>query len=128
MRAILKNFFVYEVESCAWPLVDLYETSEDLVFEMDVPGIDPRNISLRIYEDLLMIEGVKPGTYEDPPFGGLKFLCVERGPKSFRRVVKIPIPVNTMAGKAAYANGVVTVTFPKLKGRVIKIAVERRGE
>lgn len=126
MRNVLKGLFFYESDTCQGPLVDLYETEENLVFEVDLPGIDPENVFIRVYEDLLIIEGVrKDSDYERTP-GGFKYLCMERSAKGFRRVLKIPVHVNTVAGKAFYENGVMTVKFPKLKGKLIKIKIEKK--
>ena len=124
MKTVLKNLFLYEVEVYSGLMIDLYETAEELVFEVDLPGIDPAKVSVRAYEDLLIIEGVRNDIDNT---AGLKYLCLERGMRLFRRVLKIPIPVNTMSGNAVYANGVMTIKFPKLKDRMIKIAVERAG-
>jgi len=124
MKTVPKGLFLYEVEAYSGLLIDLYETSEELVFEVDLPGIDPSHISVRAYEDLLIIEGVRNDLNKTT---ALKYLCLERGARLFRRVLKIPVPVNTMSGNAVYANGVMTIKFPKFKDRMIKIAVERRG-
>ncbi len=125
MKNVLKGLFYYEAETCTGPLIDIYETGDDLVFEVDLPGIDPTNLSIRVYEDLLIIEGIMTDTDNELPSGGLKYLCMERGLKEFRRVMKIPVHVNTVAGDAFYSNGVMTVKFPKLKGKLIKIKIER---
>lgn len=126
MKNVLKGLFYYDTEICTWPLIDIYETGDDLVFEVDLPGIDPTNLSIRVYEDLLIIEGIVTDTDNELPSDGLKYLCMERGIKEFRRVLKIPVQVNTEAGDAFYSNGVITVKFPKLKGKLIKIKIERR--
>lgn len=126
MKNVLKGLFYYDAETCTWPLIDIYETGDDLVFEVDLPGIDPTNLSIRVYEDLLIIEGIVTDTDDELPSGGLKYLCMERGIKEFRRVLKIPVHVNTVAGDAFYSNGVITVKFPKLKGKLIKIKIEKK--
>lgn len=121
-----RRMVFFEVEPSTGPLVDLSETQDELVFEIDLPGVEPEKISLRVYEDLLVVEGVRKGLRGTGGCGRMNFICLERECKSFRRVIRIPVPVNTMAGRAVYAHGVMTVTFPKLKGRVIRIPVERR--
>jgi HSP20 family molecular chaperone IbpA len=49
---------------------------------------------------------------------------MERKFSSFRRMLKIPTPVNTVAGKASYSEGVVILRFPKIRNKVIKIRIE----
>ncbi len=121
-----RTLFFYEVKSYKEPLIDLYETEDDLIFKIDIPGIDVRNIFLKVYEDLLIIEGLLLTIKEDCHEERLKYLCMERNLKTVRRVIRIPIPVNTVAGTAFYENGVVTIKFPKLKDKLIKIKIEKR--
>lgn len=116
--------FFSEVETCVWPLLDLYETVDYLVCEVDAPGVDPADISIQVYEDLLIIEGVR-AEHNSLCAQQLKYLCMERGVKTFRRVVKMPVSVNTVAGEAFYANGVITIRFPKLQGKLITIKIKR---
>jgi HSP20 family protein len=128
MNKVLKGLFFYEVEACRGPLVDLYETGDYLVCEVDLPGVDLSKLSIKVYEDLLLIEstGCTEGDDEMYP-GGFRYLCMERSLKAFRKVVKLPILVNTLAAAACYHDGVLTVSFPKLKGKVIRVEVERKG-
>jgi len=121
-----RSLFFYEVETYREPLIDLYETDDELIFKIDIPGIDISNISLKVYEDLLIIEGLWLAGKGEYFADGLKYLCMERNIKTVRRVLKIPIPVNTVGGTAFYENGVVTIKFPKLKDKLIKIKIERR--
>lgn len=128
MKKVLNGLFFYEVEACRGPLVDLYETGDELVCEVDLPGADLSKLTIRVYEDLLLIEssGNAEGDEEMCP-GGFRYLCMERSLKAFRRVVKLPVLVNTLAAVACYNDGVLTVKFPKLKGKVIRVTIERKG-
>jgi HSP20 family molecular chaperone IbpA len=121
-----RNLFFYEVKSYKEPLIDLYETEDELIFKIDIPGIDIRNISVKVYEDLLIVEGLLLVGKEECSEEGLKYLCMERNIKTVRRVIRIPIPVNTVAGTAFYENGVVTIKFPKLRDKLIKIKIEKK--
>lgn len=121
-----RNLFFYEVKTYKEPLIDLYETEDELIFKIDIPGIDIRNISIKVYEDLLIVEGLLVTDKEECSEEGLKYLCMERNLKTVRRVIRIPISVNTVAGAAFYENGVVTIKFPKLKDKLIKIKIEKR--
>ncbi len=129
MKKVLNGLFLYETEAaCAGPLTDLYETAEELVCEVDLPGADLSMISIKVYEDLLLIEssGNPEGDEEMYP-GGFKYFCMERSLKGFRRVLKLPILVNATAASASYGQGVLTIRFPKLKGKLIRIPIERKG-
>ena len=104
------------------PLLDLYETERDLVLEVDLPGINPEDVLIKVYEDIIIIEGIKKEIREEKMFN---YLCMERSFESFRRIVEIPVPVRTHEGKASYNDGVITLTFPKIRDRVIKIRIEK---
>ena len=128
MKKVLKGLFFYEVEACSGPLIDLYETGDEFVCEVDLPGADLSRLSIRVYEDLLLIESAGfPESDEEMFPGGFKYLCMERSPKGFRRVIKLPVLVNTLAAAASYSEGVLKVKFPKLRGKLIRVAIERKG-
>ncbi len=120
------NLLYFQREAaCSLPLMDVYETSEDIVLEMDLPGIDPKDVLIKVYEDVIIVEGVKREGHREKK---LRYICMERNFESFRRIIKVPVPVDAAAGKAWYDHGVITVTFPKLKERVIKISIENKEE
>lgn len=125
MKSILKGLFLYEVEASVGPAADIYETDTDLVYEIDLPGVDVAGVSVKVYEDLLIIESERVINDEQGSVE-LKYQCMERHTKGFRRIMKIPVYVNVMAGDAFYANGVLTIRFPKLNNRLLKINVEKR--
>lgn len=104
------------------PLVDLYETEDSLVMEIDIPGINPEDVLIKVYDDMVIIEGIKRGDYVEKR---LRYVCMERSFESFRRILKMPIPVNYAMCKALYNEGVVTITFPKIRDKVFKIKIEK---
>jgi len=128
MNQILKGLFFYEVQACSGPLIDVYETEDELVCEVDLPGADLSRLSIRVYEDLLLIESAGvPDSDEEMSPGGFKYICMERDLKGFRRVIKLPVLVNTLAAAASYGDGVLKVKFPKLGGKLIRVAIEKKG-
>jgi HSP20 family protein len=120
--SLRSGLYFHKETSGYLPLLDLYETDDSLILEMDLPGIDPEDVLIKVYEDLLIIEGIKRETPEEK---GFRYLCMERRFEGFRRMVKIPVAVNSIEGKASYSDGVIIVTFPKIKDRVIKIKIEK---
>ena len=119
---LLKEALYVHPETAGYqPSVDLYEADDSLVFEIDLPGIGPDDVLIKVYDDTVIIEGVKRERREGKR---LKYLCVERKFNSFRRILKIPVPVDSMAGKASYHEGVITLKFPKLRDQVVEIKIE----
>jgi HSP20 family protein len=125
MKSVQRRLSLYHAESAVWPLIDLYETASVLVFEIDLPGMEPEDISIIADGEVLIIEGVRNDSSND---ADLKYICMERGIRGFRRVIKIPVPVNASEGSAYYERGVVSIKFPKLERRAVAITVKRANE
>lgn len=108
------------------PLIDLYETEKYLVFEAELPGVDPEEVVLQVVEHFLIVEGKCPPSQREASGVTGTFLCMERQARTFRRILNIPIAVDITKGSATYRNGVVTIRFPKLKGKRITIPIEQK--
>lgn len=125
MKSVQKGLCLYHAESSAWPLIDLYETGSELVFEVDLPGIEPEDVSITAYADMLVIEGTK---HDDRSESDRHYICMERGIRRFRRVIKFPVHVNVSEGAAYYERGVIRIRFRKREPESIAIAVRRVNE
>lgn len=108
------------------PLMDLYETEKHLVFEVELPGVDPADVLLQVVEHFLIVEGKCPPSHQEGHKAQGTFLCMERQSRTFRRILNIPIAVDVTKAAASYRNGVVTIRFPKLKGKWITIPIEQK--
>lgn len=118
-----KNVLYLHTETAGYqPLVDTYEAGDCLIFEIEIPGINPEDMLIKVRDDIVIVEGVKRETR-----GGnrLRYLCMERKFAGFRRILEIPVSVDLMAGKAFCRDGVITLKFPKLRNKVIKIEIEK---
>jgi HSP20 family protein len=96
------------------PLVDIFETAENFVVEIELPGFLKEDITLSICCNMLIVEGVKR---KDKCCRDVNFICLERNFGRFCRAVEIPPTVDMGLVKARYAKGVLSVSFPKLKDR-----------
>jgi HSP20 family protein len=103
------------------PPMDIYETADMLVFDIDLPGMDLDDMSVKVYDDIIIIEGIRGNMSIE----NCRFLCMERTHETFRRMIKLPVRVNTMSAKAVYKDGVITLSFPKIKDRVFQIRIEK---
>jgi HSP20 family protein len=105
------------------PAVDIFETEHELVVKADLPEIDPRELDIRVENNILTIRGERKfesKVSED------KYLRVERAYGSFSRSFSLANTVNSEAIKAEYQNGVLTLTVPKreeAKPKQIKVNV-----
>jgi len=108
----------------AWaPAVDIYETEHELVVKADLPEIDPKDLDIRVENNILTIRGERKfekKVNED------NYLRVERTYGSFARSFTLANTVNSDAIKADYQNGVLTLNIPKreeAKPKQIKVNV-----
>jgi HSP20 family protein len=106
------------------PLVDVAETADAIMLKAEVPGLDAKDIELKIEGDTLSLRGEKKIEKEEK---GKSFHRVERTFGSFVRAFRLPTEVKADAVKAVCRNGVLEVTLPKAeaaKAREVKIDVK----
>ena len=105
------------------PAVDIFETEHELVVKADLPDIDPKDLDIRVENNILTIRGERKfekKVNED------NYLRVERAYGTFSRSFTLANTVNADAIKAEYQNGVLTLTIPKreeAKPKQIKVNV-----
>lgn len=105
------------------PAVDIAETEHELVVEADLPGVDPKDLDIRVENNVLTIRGERKfekKVNED------NYLRVERAYGSFTRSFSLSNTVNSEAIKADYQNGVLSLSIPKreeAKPKQIKVNV-----
>src|SRR6184192_582616 len=108
----------------AWaPAVDIYETEHELVVKADLPEVDPKDLDIRVENNLLTIRGERKF---EKKVNEENYLRVERSFGSFARSFTLANTVNTDAIKADYQNGVLTLTIPKreeAKPKQVKVNV-----
>jgi HSP20 family protein len=108
----------------AWaPAVDIYETEQELVVKADLPDVDPKDLDIRVENNLLTIRGERKF---EKKVNEENYLRVERSFGSFARSFTLANTVNPDAIKAEYQNGVLTLTIPKreeAKPKQIKVSV-----
>jgi HSP20 family protein len=101
-----------ENETNTWfPAADLYETEHDLVLRADLPGVDPKQVDLRVENNVLTIRGERP--FEGNKAKEENFHRVERLYGAFARSFTLSTAVDPDKIKANYKDGVLTITLPK---------------
>ncbi len=105
------------------PAVDVFETENDLVLRADVPGIDMKDIEVRMENGNLCLKGERKFNKESKENG---YHRVERSYGAFTRYFTLPETVDAEKVAADYKDGVLTVTLPKkevAKPRSIKVQI-----
>lgn len=92
------------------PLVDIFETAVNHVFEFELPGFDKKDLRLSVCCNTLLLEGVKRRDNRK----GCRFIRVERHFGHFSRMIEIPPSADIQGIKARYDKGTLSVTFPRL--------------
>jgi len=92
------------------PAVDMYQTDDDIVVKVAVPGIKPEDVQISITGDLLTIKGE---TKEETDNEEKSYHIRERRWGSFERTISLPTDVNSDKAQAEFENGVLKVTLPK---------------
>ena len=98
------------VASTWTPSVDIYENENELVLSAEAPGIEDKDIEIKIENNTLSIQGerkIEKETKEE------NYHRIERSYGSFYRSFTLPTNVNQDNIKAEYDNGVLRISMPK---------------
>jgi HSP20 family protein len=113
-----------EVSTRTWaPAVDIYETDGSLVVKTELPGVDPKEVEVRVEENTLYLKGERK--FEDETKKG-NYHRVERAYGTFMRSFALPGSVDADKVTAEYKDGLLTITLPKreeAKPKAVKINV-----
>jgi HSP20 family protein len=105
------------------PPVDMYQTKDDVVLTLEVPGVREKDVSVSITGDLLSVKGERQFENEVKEHD---LLHVERAYGRFERLIQLPMPVQADRVKATYRDGVLEIRLPKaeeVKPKEIKIDI-----
>jgi HSP20 family protein len=92
------------------PPLDMWETSSEVVYAFDLPGIPEEKISIEVADDTLTVSAERDKTQETSEDGFYRF---ERRHGTFARAVGLPQGVDQDRIAARYENGVLEVRVPK---------------
>ena len=108
------------------PPVDVYEDEHNIVLKMEVPGIDQKDIDLRVENNLMTVRGERKFEKDEKEEN---FQRVERRYGAFVRSFTLPNTVDTDNVNADYENGVLKITLAKkaeAKPKQIKVNIGQK--
>jgi HSP20 family protein len=112
--------------SGAWaPAVDIYEQDGNIVLKAELPGIDPKDVDVRVENNILTLRGERK---LDNEVKRESYHRVERSYGTFTRSFTLPNMIDTEKIKAEYKDGVLRMILPKkdeAKPKQIAINVTR---
>ncbi|HEY1834900.1 MAG TPA: Hsp20/alpha crystallin family protein [Solirubrobacteraceae bacterium] len=92
------------------PAVDLVEEDDRYVLSADVPGVDEKDVTVEVKDNVLSISGERTSEHEESRDG---YARVERASGSFRRTLRLPEGTDPAAIEASIEQGVLEVSIPK---------------
>lgn len=96
------------------PRADIHQTEDEILIQVEAPGLDEKNLSLHLADDHLIIEGVRHRPGHESPCRCLQ-MEIEFGP--FRRVLPLPPAAEIDAAhiEAHLDAGFLTIRVPRRK-------------
>jgi HSP20 family protein len=105
------------------PAVDVYEDEHQVTLKIEVPGIDEKDIDVRVEGNTLTVHGERKIEKEEKEEN---YRRVERQYGSFTRNFTLPTTVDSEKVSATYDQGVLKIALPKkaeAKPKQIKVNV-----
>lgn len=105
------------------PAVDVYEDEHKVTLKIEVPGIDEKDIDVRVENNTLTVTGERKIEKEEKEEN---YRRIERQYGSFTRTFTLPQTVDTDHVSASYEKGVLKINLPKkaeAKPKQIKVNV-----
>jgi HSP20 family protein len=107
------------------PAVDIYEHENNIVLKAELPGVDPKDVDIRLENNTLTVRGERK---LDSEVKKESYHRVERAYGTFTRSFTLPTVVNQASIKAEFKDGVLRLTLPKreeAKPKQIQISVAK---
>ena len=92
------------------PAVDVYEDPQKVVLKLEVPGIEEKDLDIRIENNTLTVKGERKFEKEEKEEN---FHRIERRYGSFYRAFTLPRTVDTESAQANYTAGVLKLELKK---------------
>jgi HSP20 family protein len=94
------------------PALDFVEKEKEYTVNMEIPGMDTKDIEVEIENNKLIVKGEKKSEIKEETDEG--HVC-ERQYGAFRREIVLPENCNEGKIDAIYKNGVLSLKLPKIK-------------
>jgi HSP20 family protein len=94
-----------------FPAVDVIEEENKVKFIADLPGLNEKDVTVEIQDDVLSIRGIRSTAKEERTDN---YIVCERSSGTFERRFRLDAGVKQKDIKADFENGVLTVTVPKV--------------
>ena len=106
------------------PVVDLYEDKDNVVVKAEIPGLEKKDVEVKLTDSRLTIRGEKK---KEEEVKEEDYSYSERSYGAFARVLQLPCQVKADKVKASFKNGVLEVKLPKseeAKDRSVNVKID----
>ena len=95
----------------AYPKVNVYEYDDKIGIVAEIPGLDKKNVSVEVEEDVLIISGDKHGFDSD----GGKCITRELKQSAFTRSFNLGEYLDGTKVSAKFKDGMLSISIPKIE-------------
>ncbi len=92
------------------PAVDIYEQEGNIVLKAELPGVDPKDVDVRVENNVLTLRGERKF---DNEVKRESYHRIERSYGTFTRSFTLPNMIDTDKIKAEYKEGVLRMSLPQ---------------
>ncbi|HEW93009.1 MAG TPA: Hsp20/alpha crystallin family protein [Thermotogaceae bacterium] len=106
------------------PAVDVYETDNSINLDIELPGLDKKDVKVKVEGNVLTISGEKKTEHEKKD---RNYRVIERSYGKFERSFMLPDIVDTNKIKAKFEKGILKIELPKkeeAKEKVVDVEIE----
>ena len=102
-----------------YPPLDVYECSDELCIEIEIPGVSQEEVNVEVIGRTLVISGMKRDTLANR---GVRYIRMERGLGRFRRELDIPEIFDLEKVDARYSDGILKIRIARSddKAKLVK--------
>lgn len=103
--------------------LEMYEEGEDLIVNLDAPGVDPKDVEIRVFSDRVDIKATSGSEESMEDSRNRTYHCSKRCSR-FSYSVALPVAVDADRAEARFENGVISLKLGKQQeegGRLLKL-------
>jgi HSP20 family protein len=107
------------------PRIDVSETDNEVRITAELPGVNEKDIDVRLVDDVLTIRGECQTEHEEKQ---QDYRVMERARGTFVRSLRLPFSADANQVQASFKDGILSITIPKpqeARERVQRIEVKR---
>ena len=92
--------------------LEMYEEGNELVVKLDAPGVDPKDVEIRVFPDRLGIRAQAASETSTEDSASRTYHCTKRR-RSFEYTLALPVEVDTEQVQSSFENGVISLRVAK---------------